>query len=157
MQAHNKSQTAHLSILNLTDEQIEQFDALLYQSSHFVEGLIEDSPCLCCIPQDGRVTFLGNKYAVAHVSSFLKFGREKMETIPATKISKNSLIISHLCGNGPRCFNPLHLAIEPKWLNDERTHCHFIIKKRFESHGYDGLAEFIKLICPHEHKCCTIK
>lgn len=156
MQAHNKSQTAHLSILKLTDDQIEEFDGIVYDSSYYAQGPIQDSPCLLSKPEDGRTTYLGNKYAVAHISSFLRFGREAMESIPAAKTSKDSPIISHLCGNGPRCWNPHHLAIEPKWLNDERTHCHFVFNRYFERNGYVGLDDYVKLSCPHEPRCFTI-
>ena len=80
-----------------------------------------------------------------------------MEQVPSSKASRESLVISHICGNGPRCWNQHHLHLEPKWINDERTKCHFVIKHYVDKNGDMGVEGFINSFCPHTPKCCTLE
>ena len=78
MQVHNKSQNEHLSILDLTDQEILQLSESHYEDSFFLmDGPIEDSPCLLCNPIDGRLTFKGKKVGFAYqIAAFQKYGRK---------------------------------------------------------------------------------
>lgn len=73
---------------------------------------------------------------------------EMLKTVSASKKANDARTISHLCGNGG-CARPGHLKIEKKTVNDERTHCHFLLrlsKSLLQS-------EMIRRACPHKPKC----
>lgn len=71
-----------------------------------------------------------------------------IETISSKKTGTDQRSISHLCGNGG-CARPGHLRIENKTVNDERTHCHFLLRRSLSQHQ----SEMIGLACPHTPKC----
>nr|CAJ44447.1 homing endonuclease [Naegleria philippinensis] len=105
-----------------------------------------------------KVRFLNNKGSdsyVHHVSAFANSTNENcihtvemLETVSSSKKDTDARTISHLCGNGG-CARPGHLRIEKKSVNDERTHCHFLLR-RSQSRNQ---SEMIRLACPHSPKC----
>lgn len=105
-----------------------------------------------------KVRFLNNKGSdsnVHHVSAFANSTNENcihsvemLETVSSSKKDPEARTISHLCGNGG-CARPGHLRIEKKSVNDERTHCHFLLR-RSQSRNQ---SEMIRLACPHTPKC----
>jgi len=60
----------------------------------------------------------------------------------------NHLTISHLCGNGA-CVRPAHLLLEKKSVNDERTHCHFVLRHCLTQDQFC----MVRGICPHWPHC----
>lgn len=68
--------------------------------------------------------------------------------ISSRKTETNALTISHLCGNGG-CARPGHYKVERKKINDERTHCHFLLRRAKSSDD----ARAIRRACPHKPKC----
>lgn len=71
-----------------------------------------------------------------------------IEAISSRKTEPNALTISHLCGNGG-CARPGHYKVEKKKTNDERTHCHFLLRR---AKSIDD-ARSIRRACPHKPKC----
>lgn len=71
-----------------------------------------------------------------------------IKTVSSSKKGSGARTISHICGNGG-CARPGHLKIESKTVNDERTHCHFLLRKSQSDHQ----SEMIRLACPHTPKC----
>jgi aspartate carbamoyltransferase regulatory subunit len=90
-----------------------------------------------------HVAVLANSATVNHIHSL-----ELIQTVSIRKKSSDARTISHLCGNGG-CARPGHLKIERKTVNDERTHCHFVLRKS------KSLLQsaMIREACPHEPKC----
>lgn len=74
--------------------------------------------------------------------------REMLNTVSASKKANDARTISHLCGNGG-CGRPGHLKIEKKTVNDERTHCHFLLRLSKSL----PQSEMIRKACPHNPKC----
>jgi len=67
--------------------------------------------------------------------------------------NRESKLISHLCGTR-NCCNSEHIVIEPKFVNDERTHCHFCLRSIFEKNGRKGVKQFLAIGgCPHNPQC----
>lgn len=156
-----------LRILNYKDEEIEEY----YKGMKYVdytEGFREQCKLLrgngnknrdtCVI--DGRVTINRNKYYAYHLVAHKKFGRDRLETVSSNKKGNDALTISHLCGTS-NCCNEDHIVIEKKTINDERTHCHYVLgnlKKNRESiESYDLVFRNVLKTCPHEPKCAIAK
>lgn len=105
-----------------------------------------------------KVRFMNKKGSdsyVHHVSAFANsttenciHSKEILETVSSSKKDCEARTISHLCGNGG-CARPGHLRIEKKSVNDERTHCHFLLR-RSQSRNQSAM---IRLACPHSPKC----
>lgn len=105
-----------------------------------------------------KVRFLnkqGSDSYVHHVSAFANSTTENcihsiemLETVSSSKKDSEARTISHLCGNGG-CARPGHLRIEKKSVNDERTHCHFLLRRSQSINQ----SEMIRLACPHTPKC----
>jgi Zinc-binding loop region of homing endonuclease len=105
-----------------------------------------------------KVRFMNSKGSdsyVHHVAAFANSTTENcihsvemLETVSRGKSDPDSRTISHLCGNGG-CARPGHLRIEKKSVNDERTHCHFLLRR---SQSPDQ-SKMIRLACPHSPKC----
>nr|CAA55084.1 small subunit ribosomal RNA [Naegleria gruberi]prf//2114357B group I intron ORF in SSUrDNA [Naegleria gruberi] len=105
-----------------------------------------------------RFVFMNKKGSdsyVHHVSAFANSTNEDcihsvemLETVSSSKKDSEARTISHLCGNGG-CSRPGHLRIEKKSVNDERTHCHFLLRRSQSLHQ----SEMIRLACPHTPKC----
>lgn len=70
--------------------------------------------------------------------------------ISASKSGNDAYTISHLCGNGS-CCRPVHLLIEKKTVNDERVHCHFVLRNCTTKDE----SNIVMSICPHNPKCFT--
>lgn len=105
--------------------------------------------------KDGRLTKCRKKICYGYQAAALsKFGGECRD-LDAVK-RKDSLVISHLCGT-EHCVCEKHLELAPKWLNDERTHCHFTQKAYEANTGGPMPVELKKLCCPHEvHGYCGL-
>lgn len=71
-----------------------------------------------------------------------------IETVSSSKKSEDARTISHLCGNGG-CARPGHYKIENKKINDERTHCHFLLRRSLSKEQ----SAMIRMACPHNPKC----
>lgn len=105
-----------------------------------------------------RVRFLQNKGSdgyVHHVAILANSCCEKpihhkaaVASISSKKNKPDDLSISHLCGNGG-CARPGHYKVEKKRINDERTHCHFLLRRAKSLHD----ARAIRRACPHKPKC----
>jgi hypothetical protein len=70
------------------------------------------------------------------------------EKVSAGKAKGEALTISHLCGNGA-CSRPVHLLIEKKKVNDERTHCHFLLRRCSDK----ATSNIVRSVCPHVPRC----
>lgn len=129
-----------LSILSLSDDELDECLTLICESiktkGQYHSRLIEDSPCLLINDQKGSISMNGRRHCAYHVVAWKKLGRDRLELVPPHKSSKESFVVSHLCGTS-FCCNDEHIVIEPKWVNDERTHCHFTMTNVFESNRYD--------------------
>lgn len=107
---------------------------------------------------DFKVRFLNNKGSdsyVHHVSILANsenknciHSMDMIKTVCVKKNDPDARSISHLCGNGG-CARPGHLRIEPKRINDERNHCHFLLR-RCKSILQSNV---IRDVCPHTPKC----
>jgi hypothetical protein len=105
-----------------------------------------------------KVMFMNKKGSdsyVHHVSILANSENEQcihsLDMIGTVSTSKNELdarTISHICGNGG-CARPGHLKIETKRVNDERCHCHFLLRRSLS----ENQSEMIRMACPHEPKC----
>lgn len=105
-----------------------------------------------------KVRFMNKKGSdsyVHHVSAFANSTNvdcihsvEMLETVSNNKKDTEARTISHLCGNGG-CARPGHLRIEKKLVNDERTHCHFLLRRSQSLLQ----SEMIRKACPHNPKC----
>ncbi len=158
---HNNSHITTLSLLELTDGQIKTYSEHLFNNVYYESGPIQDSPCMFTNTENGRVQLAyisgRTKYFGYHISAFMKFGREQMSCVNASKGSKHDLVVSHICGNGPRCCNPDHLCLDTKNDNEERTHCHFAYKQwlKFLSVDDPELHRLLAVTCPHNPRCCV--
>lgn len=74
--------------------------------------------------------------------------QEAMINAVSAKKQVNALTISHLCGNGG-CARPGHYKVEKKKTNDERTHCHFLLRRAKSLKD----SRAIRRACPHKPKC----
>jgi len=152
---HNKSGKKTLSILDFTDDELKTlWDGVQYTVE---EGPIEDHPCWIMSAADGRVSVNSKKpFHAYQLAAFIRYGRDNFAKIPSVK-QKTSLVISHVCGNGPRCCNPFHLILERKSINDERAHCHFSFRNAFEKGGYQEVYRAYTCgICNHNPPCLYI-
>jgi hypothetical protein len=105
-----------------------------------------------------KVQFLNKKGSdayVHHVGLFANSCCKKpihplkvLKAIPHKKSEPDSLSISHLCGNGG-CARPGHYKVELKKTNDERTHCHFLLRRAKSLKD----SRAIRRACPHTPKC----
>jgi len=159
---HNKSGKSTLALLDNSDTTLNSWLELAKKKFKVIDdGLIIDSKCILMSAKDGKLSVQQKKVAWGyHLVAFDKFGREAMLSVSPIKDKKDSLTISHLCGTRD-CCNSEHLIIEGKKINDERTHCHFVLKNIKKAHQKDS-ANFMKdnldLFfriggCPHEPKC----
>lgn len=90
-----------------------------------------------------------------HVRAVQVFGRARMERVPPNK-DATDLTVSHICGSR-RCCKRSHLLLEPKHINDGRTHCHFLPHVlAFTGRGQVEVRAMVKAVrkaCPHSPKC----
>lgn len=158
MRNHNKSGKPTLSLLSMDDATLELHYKTLCESDlvQVTAGTIEDSDCHIYSSTDGRISSHSKKIFWAYqLIAWKKFGRAALDTVPSNK-RKEDLVISHLCGNGPRCCNPEHLVLETKETNEQRIHCHYCIKNIFAHSEFIGTKIALDLgLCPHTPTCCT--
>lgn len=156
---HNKSGQATLSILTMNETLLTTHHAQLLDDRVDDQlGPIKGSHCLFTKAQDGRYSANQKKICFGYqLTAWDKFGRRALNAVPSNKTNRNDLVISHLCGNGPRCCNPDHLVLEEKWKNDERTHCHFCLHRIQTTQGTrKAIKTALKLgLCPHTPPCYT--
>lgn len=150
---HNKSGKVGLSFLMYNDEELIKWSIDIVKKCNKTIGLIPDDDCLTLPSQDGRFSFQQKKIAYGYqIVAFQRFGRIEMDKVASSK-QATDLTISHLCGTR-NCCKASHIILEAKWINDERTHCHFCILCAKNN----GCLEqtLIQKICPHMPHCCTI-
>lgn len=161
-----QSKQDQLNLLSFTDRKLMEAWKSVTEtipgpnaSTHFSEygNIIPGSPCWLLSQEDGRPSQLksrkGNRNTyIAHLAAFIRYGRDRLEQVSKSKKSKTSLTVSHVCGMGPRCGNPFHIFIEPKRINDERTHCHFLLFHALAMDGWEG-ALLVGRYCPHVPRC----
>lgn len=158
MQSHNKSGNPNLSLLNMDDPTLENhYNTLITHNITVTTGTIEDSDCHFHGAKDGRFSVGSKKICFGYqLIAWKKFGRDALNAVPSNKTKPEHLVISHLCGKGPRCCNPAHLVLEQKRINDERTHCHFCIQNILSCADHQGVKIALHLgLCPHTPTCCT--
>jgi len=156
---HNKSNKATLSVLDLSDEDLDTYHTTLLETRlHEGPDLIEGSDCAFTKATDGRFSLGSKKVCYGYqLIAWKKFGRVALTAVPSNKTNAEDLVISHLCGVGPRCCTPTHIILEPKRINDERTHCHYCLKNAFAVGGHSYIKIALDLgICPHTPTCYDI-
>jgi hypothetical protein len=156
---HNKSKKTVLAILSYSDEELEEYHNDLRERCVEVSGL---NPTLCLETRmgDGKFSVKQKKICFGYqLGAWSKFGREKLANVPPSK-RRDDLTISHLCGSSnSRCIRRRHLVLEPKWVNDERTHCHFCIRNMKAQSATDedfniSMAHFLSSgACQHDPHC----
>lgn len=133
---------------------LELWDAYLCKNPpRSVSGLCEDA-CLLLQAKDGRFTTSGlgkkqQKAAYGYQMQVLAyFDREVVQRLEANKTSKDSLVISHMCGTR-NCIRTSHLRLESKRVNDERTHCHFCLSNYLATTGVRAPQDVQRAVCSH--------
>lgn len=132
-------------------------------------SVIDNSPCqVFKTTRDGRFKVTrggplkGKQMYPYHIQARLDHP-EEIKLVPQVK-SATCKVVSHLCGIR-NCAAPGHTVIEPKSINDERTHCHFVAHRiifgRQQAHLWNQKAkQFVQTCmnyaCPHEPKCLQV-
>lgn len=149
--SHNKSGLRALSISSWSEEELAEAIAVMAgMEREEVERLSATRCVLLTTAADGRVSKGGKKIAYGYqICAAVTFGQDRMKEIEASK-SADSLCVSHICGTS-QCIAPAHLFLEAKRVNDERTHCHFVMAKLRSS----GLAH-TAIWCDHEPRCGSL-
>lgn len=147
---HNKSRITNLKVLSFDDETLFSFHTDILSRAIVTRGLIPLSPCWIYSTADGRYTHMQVKVAYAYqICSTVYFGRHTIELLASNKFA-NDLCLSHLCGKH-RCVNPDHITVEPKFINDERTHCHFVMNRCKKLRTLKSFHR--NQMCPHNPVC----
>ena len=158
MAIHNKSKRTDLRVGTQDEVAVAEWETALKAADKMPtkEGIAE-TDCQVMKAADGRVSVKGKKSVFGYqLVARSKFGRHGLEDVKAVKTEKDSLVISHLCGTR-NCIVADHLVIERKEVNDDRTHCHFVMRNVFAKSGKDGLAKCMALgLCAHEPACGSI-
>ena len=159
---HNKSGLVGLTINTFNANDIARCRVSFSAAQKTVVHGLAKTPCVTMAAGDGRLSVSGVKMCFAYQLIALdKFGAEAMSSIPASK-KRDDLVLSHLCGTR-NCVVATHLEIVQKWINDERTSCHFVmqsIKNKAIEDGNDWCASLQELsprLCRHAHStgvCC---
>jgi hypothetical protein len=155
---HNKSGKSELWVLTMgfdvLGKSFAQFSKRL-KKAPMVDSIIWNSPHQFYPTSDGRITVDSVKVCYAYqLVALHKFGTNGLAEVLACKDSQKSLVISHLCGE--MCVTADHLVIEPKQVNDERTHHHFVLLERFQQqeNKKEGVEALVgEMACKHEPKC----
>jgi len=169
---HNKSGCQELAILRAnTDEELAELERTLKPKLVPGPEVIEGSRCKLWPNKKLKITRAGKVYLGGlrvwglihccqdvgesyHVRAVQVFGRDRMRLVPANK-DAGSLTVSHICGSR-RCCKRSHLLLEPKHINDGRTHCHFL-PHVLHSQRRDGeikaMVKAIRKACPHTPLC----
>ena len=156
MACHNKSSRTDLVISTQDeDKQSAWRRALDTASKKPYDGLAEE-PCLVMTAGDGRVSVGGHKNVFGYqVVAREKFGPAAMQRLQSVKSTKDTTVISHLCGTR-NCLVADHLFLEGKGVNDERTMCHFAMRNVRAKSGKEGVAKAMALgLCCHAPPCAS--
>ena len=150
VKVHNKSGTSRLKILELSQESLKDVQQALKQSDKKSVKRLASTQCKLTQAADGRVSIGGKKVAFGYqVVALDKFG-QGLQTVSSVKNEEGAKTISHVCGTA-FCLNPDHLVLEAKKVNDERTHCHFVMQVAKDN---GCLEELLKLqFCSHDPVC----
>jgi len=153
---HNKSLKTGLSVLDLDEETLTACVVALRAASDRLGLCGRDSMCRVLRAEDGRITIRQKKVAYGYqVVALQRFGHKLVSLVNANKTSQDDLVISHLCGTR-NCVNPHHLYLEPKRINDERTHCHFVLTRATGAQNITVAEVFGHLqLCTHTPQCCV--
>jgi len=122
-------------------------------------GITKDGSARLYLLSENKIKYKVKPY-IHHVAAYYhaytnenpRFNIQDLKLVLKDKssLSNAASTLSHLCGNGWCGFYD-HLCIEAKSINDERTHCHFVLK------NCTTLEQFqtVQSICPHFPKCFT--
>lgn len=156
---HNKSGLVGLSLLQHGEAILEEWLQVL--NDRILNGTQEDnlvigSPCFLLSNQKGTLVIQSKHVCFGYqLVAYRKFGRDRLYQVTASKRAED-MLISHLCGTR-NCCNPDHLFLESKSVNDERTHCHFVMNCTLRSGGMQALQRLNELpFCPHTPVCGRI-
>lgn len=155
---HNKSGLEYINIYYQSNETLEEWCSRVINGGRiFTYGLCgHDSLCYRMTNKKGTLT--DGPQFLCYGYQLVAWKKYRFKRILASKTNKLCLTISHLCGTR-NCLNPDHIILEPKYINDQRTHCHFCIDAllRFNDHDYEVVQQFISLGgCPHDPPCGSI-
>lgn len=98
--------------------------------------------------QKGSDSYVHHVAMAAMMEQGVLYKYADMSKVSSGKSGENALSISHLCGNGS-CCRPIHLLLEKKRINDERTHCHFVLRNCKDKQQ----ANVVRSACPHMPPC----
>jgi len=156
---HNKSGLEEITLLTYSDARLRELDAILATAlahGRTKRGLL---PTQCCFTAaiDGRLSQKGKKPCYAYqLVALRRYERERLKRVTASKLGSD-IAISHLCGSSV-CCTPDHLFLETKAINDERTHCHFVLQnmRKASSTRYRKFVDENKYqFCKHTPRCGT--
>lgn len=156
---HNKSGKEALSFLSHTHKEIRGYYRILKQrlreTGTSTDGLIEGSPCVLLNSQKGRLTVNSKDVCYGYqLIAWKKFSAWKLAYIRPSK-GRTDATISHLCGTR-NCCNADHIVVEHKYINDERTHCHFSLRNALTHGGYSDVHSVVEAICTHVPRCASV-
>lgn len=154
---HNKSGLEQITILTFPEATLKALDTILATSlrnGSEADGLLP-TKCKFTKADDGRLSMHSKKPCYGYqLVALRRYGRDKLKRVTASKLGKD-IAISHLCGSAG-CCTPGHLFLETKHVNDERTHCHFVLQKirKAQSSRYRRFVEKNKYqFCTHTPRC----
>lgn len=150
---HNKSGSANLTIVGYDSTQLESLSVAFNVADKVTLDGLALTPCKTLRNADGRVSWRGVKMAFGYqLVAFRKFGAAAIAAVPSSKRADDALL-SHLCGTR-NCLVPEHIVIEPKRINDERTHCHFCMTNIKRKAGMGAVTAALQSgLCQH-NPCC---
>ena len=149
---HNKSGKTEISVSDWSTSQYKLHKATLKQMPTVTKTGLSPTKCKVLKAKDGRISYQQRKVAYGYqVVAYGKYGKARMQCIPASE-RRNDLVTSHICGTR-NCLIAKHLHLEPKWMNDERTHCHFCLENIRKTTGKSAPNELRDQLCPHFPKC----
>lgn len=158
-----------LSIFKLSEVEIEE---IIEKATYSVVGIsmldygergclaLDYKDCTWINVQSGlhpsvKRTYVKNKHHIYgnYFNAYVKFGSVRLSEIPAAKEKRDDLVLSHLCGT-KYCCTKEHMLIEPKWINDERTYCHFAMWNLWVTSGRNAVLNALANgMCPHFPRC----
>lgn len=156
---HNKSGRTGLAVSSISNEDLNLYYQEIQTQALKADEVIPGSPCLLLPAKDGRFsksnpsTGKSDKIAYGYqIVARYKYGADIISEVLASKTGRD-YVISHLCGTR-NCVCPSHILVEDKWINDERTKCHFLLHHLAKNFG-DLYEAVLMAGCPHEIECCT--
>jgi hypothetical protein len=149
---HNKSGLQEITLLTYSEDRLKELDAILataLANGRKADGLL---PTQCCFTaaMDGRLSQKGKKPCYAYqLIALRRYKRERLKRVTASKLGSD-IAISHLCGSAVCCTSD-HLFLETKDINDERTHCHFVLQNMRKASN----ARYRKFVDGNKSRYCT--